>query len=146
MHRVAVIGAHGHGAVHLRNVVRLAQDGRVELAGVVDPRPMSPAEHELLGDIPWTPDVGEALASWRPDVTVICTPIPLHLEHGLHALASGSHLLLEKPPTATIADFRRLLAGVETSGLPVTEGRAAVRAAVERRYTLPANGPSGKVD
>jgi hydroxymethylpyrimidine pyrophosphatase-like HAD family hydrolase len=38
------------------------------------------------------------------------------------------------------------VAGIETSGLPAAEGRAAVRAAVERRYTLPADGPSGKVD
>jgi hypothetical protein len=38
------------------------------------------------------------------------------------------------------------VAGVETGGLPVADARAAVRAAVERRYTLPADGPSGKID
>jgi hypothetical protein len=43
-------------------------------------------------------------------------------------------------------DLADEVAAIEGGDLPAREGRAAVREAVTRRYTLPADAPTGKVD
>src|SRR3954452_3657626 len=107
--RVALLGAHGHGEVHLRNIARLSAAGAAELVGVADPREPTEAHRAITGpSVPWLADAAELLHTVRPDVTVVCTPIPLHLAHAEAAMEVRSHLLLEKPPTPTLADFHRL--------------------------------------
>jgi HAD superfamily hydrolase (TIGR01484 family) len=61
-----------------------------------------------------------------------------HLEQGDY-----SRWFREAIKDAALADE---VETIEEEGAAPREGRAAIRAAIERRYTLPAEGPSGKID
>lgn len=113
--RIALVGAHGHGRWHLRNIRRLASDHAVELVGVCDPVPLDDDLRHLAGDVPLLPDLTAVLADLRPDVTIVCTPIHTHTELTLRAVRAGSHVLLEKPPAPTLAEYDRLVDGVAAS-------------------------------
>lgn len=106
---IAVVGVHGHGASHVRNVTDLQERGLATLAAVVDPRPVD-------GDVPWFPDLDSLLTNTRPDVVVLATPIPTHLPLASAALRAGCDVLLEKPTTASLAEHAELLAVVEETG------------------------------
>ena len=49
--RVALLGLHGYGRVHLDGLLRLAATGAVRVAGLADPRPPEP---EALERVPGT--------------------------------------------------------------------------------------------
>jgi predicted dehydrogenase len=116
--RVALLGVHGYGQVHLDGLLRLAGTGAVRVAGLADPRPPAPESRERVralpggADVPVLADAATLLDQVRPDVTIVSTPIHTHLPLARLALAAGSHLLLEKPPTASMAQFRELSAEV----------------------------------
>ena len=119
--RVALVGVHGFGAIHLKNLERLRQAGTVELVAVADPNPPSP------GALPATtavhPDLQSLLAgNHSPDVVIVATPIQTHAPLALAALASGADLYLEKPPVASLADFRQLQEAAGASGRSVQVG------------------------
>ena len=114
---VVLVGMHGHGRWHLRNLERLRLAGSpVRLAGVCDTRPPAGDERRLVGDVPVAARLEDLLESVRPQVTIVCTPIHTHANLSLAAAAGGSHVLLEKPPTATFAGFERLLDGMGAAG------------------------------
>jgi predicted dehydrogenase len=116
--RVALIGVHGYGQVHLDGLLRLAATGAVRVAGLADPRPPDPQALERVRALPGgagvrvVADAAELLERVRADVTIVSTPIHTHLPLARLALATGSHLLVEKPPTASMAQFRELSAEV----------------------------------
>src|SRR3954466_267803 len=114
---VVLVGVHGHGRWHLRNLDRLRRAGApVRLAGVCDPEPPAQDELELIGDAPVAAALDDLLGTVRPEVTGVCTPIHTHADLTLTAAAAGSHVLLEKPPTTTLAGFERLLSGMTETG------------------------------
>lgn len=120
--RVALLGLHGYGRVHLDGLLRLAATGAVRMAGLADPRPPEAEALERVralpggADVPVLADAAALLERVQPDVTIVSTPIHTHLPLARLALAAGSHLLLEKPPTASMAQFRELAAEVEAGG------------------------------
>ncbi|MDI2027168.1 Gfo/Idh/MocA family oxidoreductase [Saccharopolyspora sp. TS4A08] len=105
---VVLVGVHGHGRWHLRNVERMPD---VRLVGICDPRPP-----EVDPGVPVEPDLAVLLEKTRPDVTIVCTPIHTHSELALLAARAGSHVLLEKPPTPTLAEFDELAASLASTG------------------------------
>jgi predicted dehydrogenase len=115
---IALLGVHGFGRVHLDGLLRLASTGAVRIAGLADPRPPEPEALERVralpggADVPVLGDAAALLEQVRPDVTIVSTPIHTHLPLARFALAAGSHLLLEKPPTASMEQFRALSAEV----------------------------------
>jgi predicted dehydrogenase len=114
---VALVGVHGHGRWHLRNIDRLRHAGvPVHLAGICDTRPPEGEERELVGDVPVTARLDDLLDAVRPQVTIVCTPIHTHAELALTAASAGSDVLLEKPPTTTLAGFERLERGIVATG------------------------------
>ncbi|MBT2549516.1 DUF6807 family protein [Arthrobacter sp. ISL-65] len=119
--RVALIGVHGFGNHHLKNLARLRQAGAVELVAVADPNPPSPGA--LPDSTAVHPDLQSLLAgNHRPDVVIVATPIQTHAPLALATLASGADLYLEKPPVASLADFRQLQEATEASGRSVQIG------------------------
>ncbi|HYH28836.1 MAG TPA: Gfo/Idh/MocA family oxidoreductase, partial [Pseudonocardia sp.] len=120
--RVALLGLHGFGQVHLDGLLRIAATGAVRVAGLADPSPPAPeslaAVRALPGgaDVPVLADAAELLDRVRPDVTIVSTPIHTHLPLARLALDAGSHLLVEKPPTASMPQFRELSAEVAAAG------------------------------
>jgi predicted dehydrogenase len=119
--RIALIGVHGFGAHHLKNLDRLIQAGAVELVAVADPNPPSPGA--LPDSTAVHPDLQSLLAgNHSPDVVVVATPIQTHAPLALATLASGADLYLEKPPVASLADFRQLQEAAAASGRSVQIG------------------------
>lgn len=122
--RVAVVGL-GYGRSHVAELERLRLAGRpVELVAVVDP--MAPLDNPSLADSPLLPLI-RAAAYYRglddllaagdvPDVITLATPIHTHAPLAIAALSSGANVMLEKPPTATLAEFESLCRAVEASG------------------------------
>ncbi len=144
---VLLVGAHGHGRWHLRNVDRLRREGvPVRLAGVCDPRPLEADQRELAGDVPVGARLAELLDAVAPEVTIVCTPIPTHAELALAAARAGSHVLLEKPPTPTLAEFDRLCHGIAATGRACQVGFQGLgSAAVGHVRSLVAAGAIGTV-
>jgi predicted dehydrogenase len=92
---VALIGAAGHGAWHLRAIDALG--ARVRLVATCDVQPgFDYTDHRRMLD------------ERRPEVVVVCTPPHTHLPIALDVLGAGADLLLEKPPVLSLADYRTL--------------------------------------
>ena len=107
--KVALVGAHGHGASHLRRIADLVDKGVVDLSAVADPRPPD-ASAAAPPDAPWYSSLEELLASevTTPDIVVLSTPLPTHLALAERALRAGCDVLLEKPPTANASRPSRM--------------------------------------
>ncbi|MEW2121520.1 Gfo/Idh/MocA family oxidoreductase [Streptomyces sp. NPDC005474] len=114
---VVLAGARGHGQWHLANIRRLQDKGLVRLAGVCELTPLTDEELEGLAAPEQSADFGALLDSTCAAVAVICTPIPTHTDLALIAAAKGVHLLLEKPPAPSYAEFRRMADGVAAAGV-----------------------------
>lgn len=62
----------------------------------------------------------EALARFRPHLTIVCNPTSMHVESALLAARAGSHVLVEKPlgnRLEHIDELERALAGVGRKGM-----------------------------
>ena len=119
--RVALVGVHGFGIHHLRNLERLQAAGAVELVAVADPQPPAP------GSVPPSAAVyaglDELLAETQAlDVVIVATPIQTHAPLALAALETEADLYLEKPPVASLADYGRLQEAAGRSGRSVQIG------------------------
>jgi predicted dehydrogenase len=109
---VLLVGAHGHGRWHRRNLDRLRREGApIRLVGICDIHPPDDIE------VPAGPRLEPLLDRLRPAITVVCTPIHTHVDLALTAAGTGSHILLEKPPTPSSAEFARLRAGIDAAGV-----------------------------
>jgi predicted dehydrogenase len=147
--RVVLVGAHGHGRWHLRNLRALASrsnDGDIRLVGVCDPAPLGADLWALAGPVPFATRLEDLLDATRPDVTIVCTPIHTHTDLALTAARSGSHVLLEKPPTPSIAELARLLDGLGPTGRSCQVGFQSLGSrAVAAVRSLIAEGAVGEV-
>ncbi|MEU9860796.1 Gfo/Idh/MocA family oxidoreductase [Streptomyces sp. NPDC047971] len=114
---VVLAGARGHGRSHLVNIGRLARLGRVRLVGVCELRPLDAEELDGFGRPEQSADLDALLASTGARIAVICTPIPTHTALALVAARHGAHVLLEKPPAPSFAEFRRMADGVAKAGV-----------------------------
>ncbi|WP_304455116.1 Gfo/Idh/MocA family protein [Nocardiopsis sp. YSL2] len=115
---VLLVGLHGHGRHHLRALRASVAAGLVRLVGVCDQRPPEPDDDlEGHGPLPFHTDLGEAIDATGARITLLVTPIHTHLPLARTALEHGSHVLLEKPTTATLAEFEELTQVAEHSGL-----------------------------
>ncbi|MEU6380499.1 Gfo/Idh/MocA family oxidoreductase [Streptomyces sp. NPDC046909] len=115
---IVLAGARGHGRWHLENIRRLQDKGIVRLAGICELTPLAPNElPEGLGTPEQSADFGALLDSTGARIAVICTPIPTHTDLALEAARRGVHLLLEKPPAPSYAEFRRMADGVAAAGV-----------------------------
>ena len=135
--RVGVVGIHGHGASHVRNVLRLPD---AELVAVADP--------QGGGDlsVPVFTSLDELLAAVEVDVVVICTPIQTHVPLAELAMRAGADVLLEKPPTASLAEFEQLSAVVQETGRALQVGfQAQASEATLALASMIADGELGEV-
>ncbi|MGW7267233.1 Gfo/Idh/MocA family protein [Streptomyces sp. NPDC054842] len=118
---VVLAGARGHGRWHLANIRRLQDKGLVRLAGVCELTPLTDEELDGFtapGQLPaQSADFGALLDSTGAGIAVICTPIPTHADLALTAAGRGVHLLLEKPPAPSYAEFQRMAEGIAAAGV-----------------------------
>ncbi|WP_137991516.1 Gfo/Idh/MocA family protein [Streptomyces vilmorinianum] len=114
---VVLAGARGHGRSHLVNILRLERMGLVRLAGICELRPLDAAELDGFGAPEQSADFDALLASTGARIAIVCTPIQTHTDLALIAARHGAHLLLEKPPAPSYAEFRRMADGVAAAGV-----------------------------
>ena len=126
MKRVALVGARGHGASYVDRLDRLAAAGRARLVAVADPRPPGPLADRLDGAT-WHDNLADLLAGTEPDVVVIATPTHTHGELAVTAMRAGADVLLEKPPTPSLALYEDVRAAVRETGRICQIGRASCR-------------------
>jgi predicted dehydrogenase len=115
--RVVLAGVHGHGRWHLANLRRLTESGLVQLVGVCDTRPAPE-----LSDVDQSDDLGALIERPGAEITILVTPIHTHADLAEIALRAGSHLLLEKPPAPSLAEYERISSAVRASGLACQVG------------------------
>ncbi|NDZ71908.1 Gfo/Idh/MocA family oxidoreductase [Streptomyces sp. SID10362] len=142
---VVLAGARGHGHWHVANIRRLERAGLVRLAGICELTPLT--EEEAQGALPeQSADFGALLDSTGARIAVICTPIPTHTDLALTAARRGVHLLLEKPPAPSYAEFRRMADGVAEAGVACQIGFQSLGShAVPAIRELVAQGAIGEV-
>ncbi|KUN78648.1 oxidoreductase [Streptomyces bungoensis] len=115
---VVLAGARGHGHWHLDNIRRLQRAGLLRLAGICELTPLTAEEiPDGLGAPEQSADLGALLDATGARIAVICTPIPTHTDLALTAARRGVHVLLEKPPAPSYAEFRRMADGVARAGV-----------------------------
>ncbi|WNV89284.1 DUF6807 family protein [Umezawaea sp. Da 62-37] len=141
---VVLVGASGYGRRYLREIAELEAAGIVVLAGVCEVAPLDAEGLRLVGGRPLGADLPRLLAETRPDIGIVSTPMHTHVPLARHVLASGAHLLLEKPPTPTLRQWREL---VElTSGVACQVGFQSLGSgAVRRLADLVRRGELGEV-
>ncbi|WP_327174508.1 Gfo/Idh/MocA family oxidoreductase [Streptomyces sp. NBC_01335] len=103
---VVLAGASGYGATYLREIEELEARGLVRLVGLCDLRPLD-ADARFAGR-PFDTRLDRLLAATRPDVAIVATPIHTHLPLSRQVLEAGCHLLLEKPPAPSAAEWRTI--------------------------------------
>lgn len=143
---VVLAGARGHGRWHLRNVRRLSEQGLVRLVGVCELTELDPHELDGLGAPEQSADLDGLLARTGAEVAIVCTPIHTHVDLALTAARHGAHVLLEKPPTPSLASFEQLVDGVRAAGVACQIGFQSFGShAVPAIRRLVADGAVGRV-
>ena len=112
--QAAVVGLGYWGPNLARN---FSASGDFRLSGLCDASPARlMAAAALYPSAVATNNIDELLAG-RPDLVAIATPVSSHYELARRCLEAGSHVLVEKPFTATVEEGEKLLALAEKTGL-----------------------------
>jgi myo-inositol 2-dehydrogenase / D-chiro-inositol 1-dehydrogenase len=109
--KVGIIGAGHMGRTHARD---LAQDARVEIAGIADIVPENAARAAA--------EVGaksyaslESLMDQGIDALYVTTPNSLHLQPVITALNANLHVFSEKPMATSLAEAKKILEAAQQS-------------------------------
>jgi D-galactose 1-dehydrogenase len=95
-----------------QHVPAIAESHDFQLAATVDPK--APA----LGSVPHFPDFA-AMRAALPQITAVavCTPPQVRASVAAAAIRAGLHVLLEKPPAASVSQARALALAASRSGV-----------------------------
>ena len=109
--RVGIVGC---GSIARSHALSYQANPRVELVGVVD---LVPDRARAYAERYGTTMYGSCreLLDQRPDLVSVATPPGSHAEIAVELLESGCSVLLEKPPTTTLADMDLVAAAEEAS-------------------------------
>lgn len=80
----------------------------------------APKVHADLPQVAVEPDVAALLARSDIDLVVVASPDQFHAENALASLATGRHVVIDKPFATSLTDARRIAAEGEERGLIVT--------------------------
>jgi predicted dehydrogenase len=112
--RAALIGLGRIGwQYHLPN---LARHEGFEPVAVVDPLAERREEARASYGVAGFEDHRSMLAAASPDLVVIASPTPFHVEQALDAFAAGCDVFCDKPVAASLADTDRMLAAASDAG------------------------------
>ncbi len=111
--RVAVIGAGGIAAAHLRAYAAHAE--RCEIVGIADVVESAAQEKVATYGGQIFRDGERMLDAVKPDAVSICTPPKFHLPAVAAAAARGSAVLCEKPPARNLAETEAIVAATQST-------------------------------
>jgi predicted dehydrogenase len=129
--RAGIVGLGAISLVHIEKLMRLPG---VQIAGLCDlEQPVVDAVCERYSlDVGFT-DFDRMLAEGRPDVVHVLTPPQSHRGLAATALASGAHVLVEKPIAPTREDYVAMRDAAAAAGRHLIENYNWRQAAVVRR-------------
>jgi phthalate 4,5-cis-dihydrodiol dehydrogenase len=140
---VAVLGLGTAGAMML---AAARAHPSVDLVAVADSRAKEMPLSGLPGSVRVYDGLQGLLDDDRVEVVHIATPTPLHLEHAAAVLASGRHVIVEKPMEADLGRARELAALATTSsGVLVVGHSASYEPYVQAAASIVASGEIGPV-
>lgn len=119
--RIALVGVHGFGEQHLKNLDRLSAEEKVELIAVADPNP--PAAGRLSEEVKvFATLAGMIEAGVSADVVIVSTPIHTHTQLSVMAMEAGADVYVEKPTAPSWEQFQTLMEASERTGRAVQVG------------------------
>ena len=116
------MGVVGTGAIGIRGALTHltmpdVQD-RVRVVAVCDPVPgRAEAAARRFHVLAWYLSYEELLADPHVDAVTLCTPIGLHYQQGLQAIAVGKHVHFNKTMTITVEEADHLIAAAAEAGV-----------------------------
>jgi predicted dehydrogenase len=145
---IAQIGVGGMGKVHLRNLLRFQNEGKVRVAAVCDcdENRLRAAFQETKNQATPYRDYRYILERKDIDCVLIATPDHWHAVQTVHACQTGKHVYVEKPASVTVREGRAMVAAARENKVAVQVG-AQARTAVGAWQTCRAirNGIVGRI-
>lgn len=87
-----------------------------QLVGVVDPMSERRSEAAAGCAVPGFATLEPLLADLQPELVVIASPTPFHVEQACAAYASGAHVFCDKPVATSVAGFETIIAAAARAG------------------------------
>lgn len=120
MIKAAIVGC---GKMADQHAVQIQKISDAKLVAVCDAEPLMAKQiAERFKVQTWFTNVGEMIASARPDVVHITTPPQSHLAIGRKCIEAGVHAYIEKPFTLNTADAEELIDAANRRGVKLTAG------------------------
>ncbi len=116
MLKIAVVGAGGISALHIRAYLGFPQRCRIAALVDIDIEKAQARNQEFQLNARVFPDLQKMLDSEEVDLVSICTPPFTHKEIAVACLQAGIHVLCEKPMASSLAECDEMLAARESSG------------------------------
>lgn len=110
---IAIVGVGGMGTVHHQNYAHVPDARVVAVVGTTD----ADREKAAVWKLPIYPSIPSLAARESVDLIDICAPTFLHKQLALEAIASGAHVIVEKPVALTAADAREMFAAADARGV-----------------------------
>lgn len=135
----------GSGATIYPLHEKAANPAHFRLAGMADIDPHAKGRADAHG-VPFFTDHRELLAAVQPELVVIMTPHPSHPSIAIDALATGAHVLVEKPMAIQVADADAMIAAARRHGrLLAVNFQHRSRPEVRAAYDLIQSGALGTI-
>ncbi|NLM11285.1 MAG: Gfo/Idh/MocA family oxidoreductase [Clostridiaceae bacterium] len=115
---VVIVGIGGFGHTYFNGIINNCDRDRIKIAGVVEPYPENCAcmDEVRKREIPVFRSLKDFYSSCSADYAIIASPIQFHCEQVCYALEMGSHVLCEKPISATVQDAKKMMEARDKSG------------------------------
>lgn len=126
---VAHIGVGGMGMTHVANMLRLQQEGKVQIAALcdADDNHLEAAVNNVKGGPAVMPyrDYRYIIERRDIDAVLIATPDHWHAVQTVHACQSGKHVYVEKPSSVTVREGRAMVNAARDNRVAVQVGAQA---------------------
>jgi predicted dehydrogenase len=108
---VVLVGAGMFGRTYLEGILKNEQEEKVTISGIVEPFPDKCAciEEVKSRNIPVYETLWDFYSARKAEFAVIASPIQYHCEQVCLALEQGSHVLCEKPISATVQEAKTMI-------------------------------------
>lgn len=117
MLQTAIVGLGNVATWHRRGIERTTGATLTAVADIDEP---VARERASQWDTAWYTDIDGLLAAEQVEWVHICTPLDSHADIAMRCLDAGAHVLVEKPMTATRAEYESLMARADDADLRAT--------------------------
>ena len=117
---VALIGCGGISRYHLTNIENTPSMRLVATMDVVEAAARARAEQGSAEY--WTTDLDRILSDERIHAILVCSTHDTHTDITLQGLSAGKHVYVEKPPSMTVDQAKRVQRATYETGLRVMSG------------------------